>query len=139
MNPEGDLWKRNESKKKSSQKHTKKGEKKQEIVEWTWDLIEELGLGRLRMKYDELYDMIPRAFWNAVDGYWLTKENEDRRAWERVRWQTCMMINMKMPKGKQISLQKLLRFDWEKEEINKNSYEKTNEVYQKHLKKQKSR
>jgi len=101
-------------------------------------LIEELGLGRLRMSYSDLYDMTPRAFWNAVDGYWLTKENEDRREWEKVRWQTCILVNLKMPKGKQMSLQKLMKFEWEKE-VNESTYDNTDNVYQKYIKKQKSR
>tara|TARA_R110000803_G_scaffold48061_2_gene99894 strand:- start:1320 stop:1601 length:282 start_codon:yes stop_codon:yes gene_type:complete len=88
------------------------------------------------MSYTELYDITPRAFWNAVDGYWLTKENEDRREWERVRWQTCIMINMKMPKGKQISLQKLIKFDWEKESDEKKlaTYEEVKFKYDKIMK-----
>ena len=68
------------------------------------------------MSYHDLYDLVPRAFWNAVDGYWLDKENDDRREWERVRWQTSYIININLPKNRQVSLQKLLPFHWEKSE-----------------------
>tara|TARA_R110000796_G_scaffold54125_2_gene126653 strand:+ start:2631 stop:2945 length:315 start_codon:yes stop_codon:yes gene_type:complete len=101
-------------------------------------LIEELGLGRLGMSYTDLYDMIPRSFWNAVDGYWLSKENEDRKAWERTRWSTCILVNMQLPKGKQLTLQKLIRFDWEEEIKKIPTYEETNAIYQRFIKQQKS-
>tara|TARA_R110002167_G_scaffold327725_3_gene534022 strand:- start:36 stop:311 length:276 start_codon:yes stop_codon:yes gene_type:complete len=71
------------------------------------------------MTYSELYDLTPAAFWNAVDGFHTHNENIDRKEWIRVRWQTCLLINIKLPRGKQMTLQKLLPFDWEAKEKSK--------------------
>lgn len=68
------------------------------------------------MSYENLYNLTPRAFWNAVDGYWLDKENTDRKEWIRCRWQTCLLMNVTLPKKNQISLKQLVTFDWEKAE-----------------------
>ena len=73
------------------------------------------------MTYSDLYDLTPRAYWNAVDGFYEMVENNDRREWVRTRWSTCCLINMQLPKGKQLSPQKLLRFNWEKKENEKES------------------
>lgn len=97
-------------------------------------MIEELGLGQLRMSYTELYDLIPRAFWNAVDGYYLTEQTKHRKEWEMCRWQTCCLINIQLPRNKQISLQKLVKFEWEKESSKIDSYDKTLLEYEKMLK-----
>ena len=89
------------------------------------------------MTYQNLYDLIPRAFWNAVDGYWLDKENDDRREWERCRWQTTYLLNVHLPKSKHLKPQKLLPFYWEEEEeTEKNTYEETLFEYEKFMKKQ---
>ncbi len=90
------------------------------------------------MTYHSLYDLTPRAFWNAVDGYWLDKENDDRREWERVRWQTCYMINIQLPKNKQVQPQKLVTFEWEEKEskVKRSTYEETQFEYEKFMKKQ---
>tara|TARA_R110000744_G_scaffold278092_2_gene390370 strand:- start:3781 stop:4059 length:279 start_codon:yes stop_codon:yes gene_type:complete len=77
----------------------------------------------MSMAYDELYGMIPSAFWNAVDGFSMQKENEDRKEWIRVRWQTCCLINIQMPKGKTITPEKLCKFEWEKNTEETKSYE----------------
>ena len=85
------------------------------------------------MTYKELYDLIPRVFWNAVDGYWDNQETMDRKQWERIRWQTCCLINVQLPRNKQLSQQKLIRFHWELEEdSNKiDTYDKVKKQYDK--------
>ena len=70
------------------------------------------------MTYSELYDLTPSAFWNAVDGFAIHAENLDRKEWIRTRWSTCLLINVNLPKGKQMSLEKLLPFDWEEKPEN---------------------
>lgn len=87
------------------------------------------------MSYTELYDLTPRAFWNAVDGSWRQSENEEKKDWEKLRWQTCLLINVHLPKNKQISLQKLIQFEWEKNEKDFATYEETLHEYNKFLKK----
>jgi hypothetical protein len=91
------------------------------------------------MTYHDLYDLIPRAFWNAVDGFWIQKENEERKMWEKLRWQTTCLINVHLPRNKQMTLQKLVKFEWEKTEagISDESYDDTKFAYEKMLKRKK--
>ena len=94
----------------------------------------------MRLSYHELYDMIPSVFWNAVDGFWLQKENEERLAWIRTRWSTCCLLNIHLPKHKQLRPSSLIKFDWEKASGKQNneelkSYEDTLFEYEKLLKK----
>jgi len=84
------------------------------------------------MTYENLYNLTPRAFWNAVDGYWVDKENSERKEWERCRWQTCLLINVHLPKNKQIKLKKLITFDWEQKDID--TYETTKQAYERYQK-----
>jgi hypothetical protein len=81
------------------------------------------------MSYEQLYDLTPRTFWNAVDGYYEHIENQDRKDWIRTRWTTCCLINIQLPKGKQITLQKLAKFDWEEQERKIDTYEEVLEKY----------
>ena len=91
------------------------------------------------MSYEELYNLTPRAFWNAVDGYWLDIENADRKEWVRCRWQTCLLMNIHLPRAKQISQRKLITFDWEKKESSNkiDSYDKVKFEYDKMMKRKK--
>ena len=65
------------------------------------------------MGVDEFYDMIPRHFFNKLDGFFELEQLRDRSDWERIRWQTCYLLNIQLPRGKQIKLKDLIRFDWE--------------------------
>ena len=90
------------------------------------------------MSYENLYNLTPRAFWNAVDGYWLDAENKDRKEWIRTRWQTCLLLNVHLPRKNQIRANKLIRFDWEAEDENKvASYEDVKFQYDKMIKRKK--
>tara|TARA_R110000751_G_scaffold7414_3_gene30303 strand:- start:1554 stop:1832 length:279 start_codon:yes stop_codon:yes gene_type:complete len=92
------------------------------------------------MNYEELYTMTPSAFWNKVDGFYVHYENLERKEWIRTRWQTCLLMNVHLPKGKQISLQKLVKFDWEKtSESNIKSLEDTLLEYEKSKKRKNSK
>ena len=91
------------------------------------------------MTYEELYNLVPRAFWNAVDGYYDYIENENRKEWIRIRWSTCCLVNIKLPRGKQITPQKLIHFDWEKDKKEIQSYEDTLFKYKKFMKQKKVR
>tara|TARA_R110000751_G_scaffold90246_1_gene177251 strand:- start:14320 stop:14598 length:279 start_codon:yes stop_codon:yes gene_type:complete len=90
------------------------------------------------MSYENLYNLTPRAFWNAVDGYWLDAENKDRKEWIRTRWQTCLLLNVHLPRKNQIRANKLIRFDWEAEDETKvASYEDVKFQYDKMIKRKK--
>ena len=92
------------------------------------------------MSYDELYDLTPRAFWNAVDGWWKHYEDENRKDWEIARWQTTILLNVHLPKGKTVSMKKLATFPWEKKDrSNISTYEETEREYKKFLLMKKSK
>jgi len=65
------------------------------------------------MSVEEFYDMIPRHFFNKLDGFFDLEQLRDRSDWERTRWQTCYLLNIQLPRGKQIKLKDLIRFGWE--------------------------
>tara|TARA_R100000655_G_scaffold17342_1_gene37094 strand:+ start:390 stop:665 length:276 start_codon:yes stop_codon:yes gene_type:complete len=75
------------------------------------------------MKVEEFYNMIPRHFYNKMDGFYELNQLKDKAHWERTRWMTCYLLNVHMPKGKQLKLKDLVQFDWDKE-TNKTDYEK---------------
>ena len=75
------------------------------------------------MKVEEFYNMIPRQFYNKMDGFYDLQKSIDRGHWERTRWQTCYLLNIHMPKGKQIKLKDLVEFDWDIK-TNKTNYQK---------------
>jgi|9_EtaG_2_1085328.scaffolds.fasta_scaffold00083_21 hypothetical protein len=90
------------------------------------------------MTYENLYSLTPRAFWNALDGFWTQKENEQRKEWERTRWQTCLLLNVHLPKNKQIGIKKLVTFDWEKRD-DIDTYETTKQAYERYKKLKRAR
>ena len=65
------------------------------------------------MSVEEFYDMIPRHFFNKLDGFFELEQLRDRSDWERTRWQTCYLLNIQLPRGKQIKLKDLIKFDWD--------------------------
>ena len=42
-------------------------------------------------------------------------EAQDRAEWERIRWQTCYLLQPHLSKNKTLRPTDLLRFDWEKD------------------------
>jgi len=68
------------------------------------------------MSVEDFYDMIPRHFFNKMDGFFQLEQLRDRSDWERTRWQTCYLLNIQLPRGKQIKLKDLISFAWEKDD-----------------------
>lgn len=68
------------------------------------------------MGVDEFYDMLPREFWNKVEGFYEVENLRQRHHWERTRWSTCLLLNIHIPKGKTVKPKDLIKFDWEKQE-----------------------
>jgi len=68
------------------------------------------------MSVEEFYDMIPKHFFNKLDGFFELEQLRDRSAWERIRWQTCYLLNIQLPRGKQLKLKDLIHFAWEKDD-----------------------
>lgn len=75
------------------------------------------------MSVEGFYNMIPRHFFNKMEGFYDLEKARDRSEWERVRWQTCYLLNIQLPRGKQLKLKDLVEFDWDKKTKQKN-YEK---------------
>ena len=69
------------------------------------------------MNVDDFYDMLPREFWNKVDGFYELENMRQRSDWERTRWSTCLLLNIQLPKNKSIKPTDLIRFEWEKEAL----------------------
>lgn len=70
----------------------------------------------LRLSVSEFYDMIPRQFFNMLEGYQEIRNNQEQSDWQRIRWQTTLLINIQLERGKRIKPTDLIQFDWEKEE-----------------------
>ena len=70
----------------------------------------------LGMKVEEFYDMLPREFWNKVEGFYELENMRQRSDWERTRWSTCLLLNIQIAKGKSIKPTDLIVFEWEKDE-----------------------
>ena len=66
------------------------------------------------MGVDEFYDMLPREFWNKMTGFYKLENLRERGAWERSRWETCLLINIQMPKNKRLQPTDLFKFEWER-------------------------
>tara|TARA_R100001244_G_scaffold126111_1_gene96414 strand:- start:3580 stop:3855 length:276 start_codon:yes stop_codon:yes gene_type:complete len=66
------------------------------------------------MGVDDFYDMLPKHFWNKLDGFYELENMRQRQEWERVRWQTTLLLNIQLPKNKTLKPKDLMDFDWEK-------------------------
>ena len=71
------------------------------------------------MSVEDFYDMIPKHFFNKMDGFFELEQLRDRSDWERTRWQTCYLLNIQLSRGKQLKLKDLIQFAWEKKDIKK--------------------
>lgn len=60
--------------------------------------------------------MLPREFWNRVDGFIEIQNLKDKNEWERTRWSTCILLNIQLGKGKKIKPTDLIEFDWDKKD-----------------------
>ena len=65
------------------------------------------------MQVDEFYDMLPKFFWNKMDGFYELENMRQRQEWERVRWQTTLLLNIQLPKNKTVKPTDLMKFDWD--------------------------
>jgi hypothetical protein len=52
---------------------------------------------------------------NKLKGFNKEVEHREREAWERMRLQTWHLINIQLPRDKNISIGRLIRFPWDKE------------------------
>ena len=87
------------------------------------------------MNVDDFYDMLPREFWNKVDGFYELENMRQRSDWERTRWSTCLLLNIQMAKGKSIKPTDLIVFEWEedKKKIDFEDLKNKAELYKKKI------
>ena len=75
------------------------------------------------MGVDEFYDYLPKHFWNKLDGFYELENIRERGRWERTRWQTTLLLNIQIAKGKKLKPTDLIEFEWDKND-KKIDYEK---------------
>ena len=75
------------------------------------------------MGVDEFYDYLPKHFWNKLDGFYELENIRERGSWERTRWQTTLLLNIQIAKGKKLKPTDLIEFEWDKKN-KKVDYEK---------------
>jgi len=66
------------------------------------------------MSVKEFYDMLPKHFFNKLNGFFDLEQMRERNEWERCRWSTCYLLNIQIAKGKKLKLTDLIEFDWDK-------------------------
>jgi len=58
-----------------------------------------------------------------LDGFYELENIRERGNWERTRWQTTLLLNIQMSKGKRLKPTDLIEFEWDKKD-KKIDYEK---------------
>ena len=66
------------------------------------------------MGVNEFYDYLPKHFWNKLDGFYELENIRERGNWERTRWQTTLLLNIQMSKGKRLKPTDFIEFEWDK-------------------------
>ena len=79
-----------------------------------------MAFGYLGLGVKEFYDYLPKHFWNKLDGFYELENLRERGKWERTRWQTTLLLNIQIGKGKKIKPTDLIEFEWDKKDIKVN-------------------
>ncbi len=55
-----------------------------------------------------------------MEGFYELENIRERGEWERTRWQTTLLLNIQIAKGKKLKPTDLIKFEWDKkkEELN---------------------
>jgi len=83
------------------------------------------------MQEDEFWDITPKVFQLKCDGFFEFVEEQQKQEWERMRFQTVCLINSQRKRSEQITLQKLIKFDWEKTETKESERDKVDYIIHK--------
>jgi len=73
--------------------------------------LEEIGLGKLGMNHDEMYDLTMRSFVNKLKGFNDHQQLKTRTSWEQTR--IIMHSVLKPYMNKNVSLKEVLPFEWD--------------------------
>jgi len=68
------------------------------------------------MGVDEFYDYLPKHFWTKLDGFYELENIRERGRWERTRWQTTLLLNIQIAKGKKLKPTDLIEIEWDKKQ-----------------------
>ena len=83
--------------------------------------------------------ILPHLFWemtmSELDFVWYGYRHKEEQEWVRARWQTTVLVNMQLPKGKKIKATELLELDCDKRNRKKKVRIMTNEELEEVLKK----
>ena len=52
-----------------------------------------------------------------MDGFYELENIRERGKWERTRWQTTLLLNIQIAKGKKIKPTDLIEFEWDEKDI----------------------
>jgi hypothetical protein len=59
--------------------------------------------------------VLPHLFWEMtmaeLDFVWYGQRHEEEQKWIKIRWQTTVLINIQLPKGKKVKPQDLIELD----------------------------
>lgn len=77
--------------------------------------MQELAFGVIGMTTAEFWNSSPIEFHYRQKGYFRKVEDLERREWERVRWQTTVIINSNPYMKETITEMELRKFPWEKD------------------------
>jgi len=59
--------------------------------------------------------VLPHLFWEMtmaeLDFIWYGYRHDEEQKWIRIRWQTTMLINIQLPKGKKVKPSELIELD----------------------------
>ena len=56
---------------------------------------------------------------NALRGKNREEEGKNREEWERIRWQTLVLLSPNLKKGNKMKPKDLIEFPWERKEVKK--------------------
>jgi len=74
-----------------------------------------MGMGMLGYTVDELYDLSPRQFWNAMQGYYERQQFVNREAWERMRINTHILFSIQLNPNDRKDVKQFMPFPWDNE------------------------
>ena len=69
------------------------------------------------MSPKEFYDYLPKYFWLKLEGNIEAENLKERKEWERLRWQTTLLLNVHMSKNKTLKPTDLIEFEWDKKDV----------------------
>lgn len=82
---------------------------------------------------DIFWTMLPRDFWRKMNGFYRLVNLKERQEWERCRWQTAILLNPHLSKGKTLKPTDLIKFNWDLPDKKKIKADKNKAEYIKKL------